>query len=276
MNAYNNIVTLKRRMDLSSTSGQGWNDADLRILLEAASRQIDIYCNRFFYVDEQTWYFDGAASPMWLPDILVVSTFKLDEDSDATFESTLTEDTDFALYPLNTYPKWEAAVLTQGDYGSFASGIKKGVEITATFGYGDGISATPYSDSGNNVQDDPLSSSATTIAVTDGTLFGAGQTLRIESEQVYILSISSNTLTVTRAVNGTTAASHVQDTDIYIYDYPRPIMEAALIQAMRWYKRRETAFQDSVITEIGQIVSYKGLDPDIALIVSKYAKMGIG
>lgn len=51
-------------------------------------------------------------------------------------------------------------------------------------------------------------SGATTISVSDGTQFLAGEIIRIDSEELQITGISSNTLTVTRAFNGTTAASH--------------------------------------------------------------------
>lgn len=50
---------------------------------------------------------------------------------------------------------------------------------------------------------------------------------------------------------------------------PEPIRKAATIQVMRWFKRRESAFQDVVGSpETGEMIVYKNLDPDVAQIVS--------
>lgn len=270
MNCYSNLTMLKRRLDITGTN----EDTELLELLNAASRAVDNYTRRWYYVKEETRYCDGSGSPVFLDDILSVTTFKLDEDGDATYESSMAS-TDYHLYPLNGFPKTWAKLSVDSDYGGFASGIVKGIEIVGTFGYGDGESATPYSDSGDDVESDPLTAAATTCTVNDGDHFAVGQTIRIESEQCYISGIATNTLTISRGANGTTAASHAQNTDIYIYQYPDPIVEATLIQSMRWWKRRESAFQDMVGSpEVGGLVAYKGMDADLELMVKPYIKRG--
>lgn len=50
--------------------------------------------------------------------------------------------------------------------------------------------------------------SQTTLAVTDGSMFTNGDVIEIEGEQQLVTGISSNTLTVTRAYGGTSAAAH--------------------------------------------------------------------
>lgn len=70
-------------------------------------------------------------------------------------------------------------------------------------------------DSGSNVTDNPLSSGATTVNVTSGGDFAADEYISIDSEWMSVTSISTNELTVVRAILGTTAASHTQDTDVY-------------------------------------------------------------
>ena len=45
---------------------------------------------------------------------------------------------------------------------------------------------------------------------------------------------------------------------------PEPVKRANLIQAMRWFKRKDTAFADVLGNpEMGTVTVYKGLDPDI-------------
>lgn len=48
----------------------------------------------------------------------------------------------------------------------------------------------------------------TSWTVTDGTKFRTGHVLLVDSEEVWVSSVSSNTLTVTRAFAGTTGATH--------------------------------------------------------------------
>ena len=55
---------------------------------------------------------------------------------------------------------------------------------------------------------------STSITVSDGTLFADGEVLQIESEQLYVSDISTNTLTVIRGYNSTAAAAHGDATSI--------------------------------------------------------------
>lgn len=104
-----------------------------------ASAFIDNYCNRHFdQRSSTTRYFDGAGTVLWIDDLLSVTTFKLDEDGDGTYEETL-ETSDYILYPLNETPKTRVEISNDSDYGSFAAGVKKGVSITGTWGYASSV-----------------------------------------------------------------------------------------------------------------------------------------
>jgi len=63
-----------------------------------------------------------------------------------------------------------------------------------------------------------LTKTKTTIEVADGTGFTADTHIDINGENLYIKSISGNTLTVRRGQEGTTAITHVIGTPIYIID----------------------------------------------------------
>jgi len=274
-NLYADLNTLKSRLGIEGTG----EDTDLLALLGAASRAIERWCQRPFYIKEETRYFEGSATPLFFDDLLSIdaSGFKLDQDGDGTYGSTLAT-TDYVLYPLNKYPKTWVRISSDSDYGGFASGIRQGVQIAGKWGYGDGESATPYKDSGVNVPTGDITAAATSMALTstEGDTFSAGMTLRIEDEQIYVSAVNADTLTLERGVNGTTAASHVATTDIYIYEYPEPIREAVLIQAARLWKRKDSSFQDAVGSpETGELLVYKGLDADVKLIVDAYRRKSI-
>lgn len=111
----------------------------------------------------------------------------------------------------------DAVTVTSGS--SFA----EGVTLTGTWGYHEDTSAM-WQDSGDTVQDNPMSGSATTLNVTSGLNFEIYQYIRIGSEYLFIADRSSNALTVERGVNGTTAAAHTNGTQI---DRLQPYQTAA-------------------------------------------------
>ncbi len=237
---YATIADLKGVLGITSTT----DDTVMRKMLEAASRSIDRYCNRYFNTQTETKYLDGAKT-LWTPDLLTVTTLKTDEDGDGTFENTFqaaTAPVDYLLYgaggddALNVYPRIRIEINPEGDYGSFANGVKKGVEIAGVWGYGDGISATPYVSDTTITED--LSSGEEAIDVTAVTNLSAGNTILIGSEQYYIYSISTLTLTVESAVNGTSNATHSSGATIYIYQYPADIRQACIDLASAFYQNR--------------------------------------
>lgn len=268
MNAYADLTTLKSSSYLNITATD--HDAYLRKLLEHASRLLDKECRRFFYCKTQTRYEDGTTGKLFLSaDLLSVTTFKTDEDGDGTFEAVFIA-ADYELYPLNEFPKQWVTLSADSNYDAFGEGVRKGVEIAGLWGYGDGESAIPYTDSGATLT--VADGTATTVAASDGTKFAVGQTILCESEQMYITGISGNNLTVKRGINGTTGAAHSAKAS-YIYDYPEPIRQACLITAMRDWKRKDSAYQDTVGSpETGIFIASKGLDPDVKVIISDYIK----
>lgn len=53
------------------------------------------------------------------------------------------------------------------------------------------------------------------VSVGSGAAFVAGETVQVDSERMLVRAISSNTLTVQRAVDGTVLASHLNGADVY-------------------------------------------------------------
>lgn len=257
MNLYATLDQIKENLSIAAATTT-W-DAQLLRRLEAASREVDSYCGRHFYVLTDTKYFDiplerfnntrqrqefslqpiirDDTRTLWVPDILSVTTIKMDSNQDATYEDTLAA-TDYILWPFESsrFPKRGVQMdERQGDYATFSSG-QRVIEIAALWGYGTGRSATPYNDAGTDVNE-VFNSTDTTLTVDAGTQFEVGQTILIESEQLWISAISTHNLTVERGVNGTTAASHANNSDIYIYEYPYPVQEAVLRMTELAYSR---------------------------------------
>jgi hypothetical protein len=56
-----------------------------------------------------------------------------------------------------------------------------------------------------------------TVDVSDGTLFFRGETLLIDSERMRVVDITGNNLTVVRAYDGSTLATHALGASVYVY-----------------------------------------------------------
>ena len=236
MHSYSSIGEVKNVLGITSTT----DDTMIRKICESASQSIDKYTNRHFYTQSATKIFDGAVT-LWVPDLLSITTLKTDEDGDYDYDNTY-DTGDYILYgvgiedTLNTYPKIRIEIDPNGDYSSFASGYKKGVQIAGVWGYGDGISATPYISDTTITED--LTAGESAIDVTSVTNLSAGQLILIGSEQYYIYSIASTTLTVEPGVNGTTQATHSSGATIYIYQYPSDIRQACIDLSTALYEMR--------------------------------------
>lgn len=232
---YCDLATLKTAMGISDTT----DDTRLLTVLEDVSRFIDEHCQRHFYVKTETRYYTGTGCDYLLldADLLSVTSLKTDEDDDRDYDYTWTA-TDYDLEPYNSWPKTKISETPNGDYSLPTN--PKGIEITGLWGYGRGDGATPYEVSSTTTAE-ALDTTETGVDVASGAALSAGQTILIDSEQMYISSISSNTLTVVRGVNGTTAAAHDTSKTIYIYRYPSNIRRACIMLAEQTRKLEDAA-----------------------------------
>ena len=111
-----------------------------------------------------------------------------------------------------------------------------------------------------------MTTTKTTIAVDDGTQLQIGQTIIIGTEQLLVTNISSNNLTCTRALNGTAAAAHADNTDVYILRWPPTVERATLIQVARIWTRAAD-FEPYFVAE--------DLDTDVRLLLEPCRKLTV-
>ena len=276
-NAYAGLTTLKSAGVLNIT-GSGFDDR-LLALLEDASRLIDGYCNRHFYVLTTTRRFDGGrARALNVPDLISVTSLKTDEDNDRTYELTWAA-SDYLLYPLNAEPQqpWGrpyTRILVDIESGSrpWFPGGGPTVEAVGKWGYRE-----VTEDSGADINEGGSFGAAdTTLTVTDGSKFSVGDTLSIDSESLYVTAISTNDLTVTRGVNGTTAAAHDDSSDVYLYRYPGPVVEACLLQAARLWKRKDISYVPPDDGRAFGSGAAAGLDAAVQRLLGPYRRLSLG
>ena len=262
MNSYTTLETIKGAGALDI--GDGERDARLLSLIEGVSRAVDGYCRRHFYVLRATRLFDSDALDMLrIPDLVSIDANGLwtDDDGDRAFETAWSA-SDYHLHPANADPTgdhdearpyWGVRAL----HRKFPA-APRSVRIAGEWGF----------------RRRPRPSAATVSSAVDagrnqivvGSLGGVqvGHTLLVGDEQVYVRGISARTLSVARGVNGTTPASHEAGDAVSIFEYPAPVSEATLLQAVRLWRRLAGASDAST-----------GLGADVKELLGPYRRLTI-
>ena len=283
-NSYCGLSTFKSAGVVNIT-GTG-NDTRLREYLEVASRHCDDYCLRRFYAQIATRYFSGNGKiRMKLPaDLVAVTSLKEDQGGDAVYETTWAV-TDYELgpwegqFPANpatatvdmAAPYTEIAVndRSTGTMSDFTVGQKR-FELIGKWGYCESLAVSA------SVTAEVLDASETGVDVTAGTDFEVGQTIIVESEAMYVTGIATNTLTVQRGVNGTTAATHTTAAAISVVQYPSWLRQAVEIEAARLWKLKDSGFASSVGTVDGSFQTFSGnMHPTARRLLDPYRLVGV-
>ena len=273
--SYASRDALKTVADITGTG----DDAQYRRVLEAVSLQLDAFMRRTFRTYLATYYFTPRSSRRVLLDaeelglgLLSVTTLKTDEDGDRTYETTWAT-TDYDLFPLNAAnkqrPYWEIAITPEGTE-AFPK-VQKGLEVVGKWGFYEDLVRS------SSLLAEALDATETAVDVDDGTDFEVLQTILVDSEQMYITAIATNTLTVIRGVNGTTAATHSDNAVIDVYRYPYAVQEATLMQASRLWTRRASGYANEVgFSDTGTMRPWVGMDLEVQEMLDDYRLVSAG
>ena len=243
MNAYTTIDTLKAPSVLDMQHDR--EDDRILAVIESASRQIDDFCRRNFYVADETRLLDCEDSrTLFTPDLISVDANGLatDDNGDGAFK-TVWANSDFDLYPPNANPAgggdsarpYRAIRAARRSVRRFPVGSRR-ARIAARWGFNRRLRTARETLSG------AANAAQTSIAVGSRMDVSAGHTLLIGAEQIYVRRVSTaNALQVERGVNGTTAAAHDSGDAIGIFEYPAPVREAATIHTARIWRGKDAA-----------------------------------
>lgn len=261
LNLYATLADLKARLGLLDTN----DDAVLGAMLSGVSREIETWTGRQFWAKADTrvfgrawdsgggmgpWDGRGAGNALPVDDLLGVTSLATDIDGDRVYE-TVWATTDYELEPANadrwSPPRPFTRVRTR-PLGRHAFPYDpRGTQITGVWGYYDVLATSPATLA------EVLDLTETGVDVTDGTQFSPGEVIAVDSERMEIASIATNTLTVERGVNGTTAATHAIGAAIRVATFPI-VTEAALLQAQRAYFAKNAPAGIAGGGELGMVV----------------------
>ena len=273
-NTYVTLDVLKGPSGLNITGSS--EDGRLMAVAEAASRLVDRYCNRHFFVVRATRRFDGnGASRLLLPDLARLDDggVRTDEGRDGTF-GTKWDEGDYVLLPRNADPEGGAeprpytSIEVSGRGARHAWPAGRGtVRIAGEWGWqrrlrreGEMSGGVADGDA-REIEAGPSTSSGRTDSGVS-----PGHTLLIGEEQLYVREARGGTLVVDRGVNGTEASAHEAGTAVRVFEYPGPVVEAALVQTVRLWR----------LTTGGDPEGRAALDADVRTLLGSYRKQALG
>lgn len=129
-----------------------------------------------------------------------------------------------------------------------------------------------------------VTASATSITVTDvdgadlsgmTPRFKVQQTIRINAEYMYVTGkdTSTNTLTVRRGVNGTTAVAHDKDVAVSVYRPMQDVWHAVRRLAAWLYGQKDQPYAERIQAAQQGIISIpEGLPADVKLTIRRYSR----
>lgn len=278
-NTYISLNALKARASLN-VSGTTDN-AGLLGVIEAVSREIDGITHRYFYTYAETRMFSGNGKNRMLLDwdLARITTLKEDDTLSGSYGVTFGS-SDYVTWPYaadSTKDVDQARPITALEINQRTSGVQdvfqvgqRRYELAGFFGYTERIRAT-----GAAIGASSFTASSTKVVLSAVTSVDAGDTVLVDSEQMYVESRSSSEIQVTRAMNGTTAAAHATSAALSRYIYPKAIIKATEMQASRIWARREKGYADNTVgfQESGQAgPTVTGMDRDVRNLISPYIK----
>jgi hypothetical protein len=257
-------MTLYATLDYTKQEMEAYNSTDNQKLLNKI-RQVSRRIDRMFMPRRR--------APVFAPYIETRNTFLMTSDKIDSYlgtfylgepllaltgvginAETLTVPTTVQLYQGDVSPYLSLQLVNRCCRGWYQYSACSGcdslpfVSITGTWGYNVDWS-NAWIDTLQDVPVGGITSSATSFAVTDvdgandqgySPAFSVGNLLQIDTEWLEVTGVntSTNTLTVKRGVNGSTAAAHTAGTAIYTYDVDINIQRAVARQAALEYARQ--------------------------------------
>jgi len=228
---YTTLTAVKRLKGIATA--QTVDDDVLLDDIHQASGFIDIWATRHFvpYVFAKSL------------DESNVSGYDLDTRDDLLAVTTVTngdgeavDSSGYNLRPDNIYPKRKIELISSGAITWGFQYRESRIVINGIWGH---HNFYPNAWAGGSALNGSLNDNATNVVVSSGTPYKVLDYILVENEQMQITAISTNTLTVTRGVNGTTAAAHNGNPAAKIYQQ-NPSIRFCANQIVKWmYENRD-------------------------------------
>ena len=231
------------------------DDAVIESLLRTASRYIDSKTGRRFTPYIETRYFDVPSGQ--LDNRLLKTPDLLEVISITNGDGVTVPSTEYTLRPRNSSPRNGIRLIDNSTYywtGDGAGDMHDVIAVNAVWGCHDRYSQAWLLGS---TAAEAMDATETGYDVTSGTLFGAGNLIRFDNELGYVSAVNTNTLTITRGENNSTAATHLTSINITIWQPMEEARNAVCEIANTAYRRRfgQSTSNTETVTAAGVVLS---------------------
>lgn len=230
---YTTLDSFKNRRDLNVNT----DDAMVVKFIRDASVWFAEKANRMFVPFEATYTYDrfgGHITARTLDlgeDVLAVGTL-------TNGDGTVIAASSFRLTPTNSDPKWRIELLPSAAVTwTHETDWQDAISVSGIYGY-----HRHYAQAwkANTQLNGTLGVSGTLVSVDSVSALEVLDYILVGAEQMQVTDTITGTLTVERGVNGTTAASHADDTSVLRYQQTASVKEAVETLAAFFYEHRDT------------------------------------
>jgi hypothetical protein len=296
---YVSYEDLKTYQGIASTTTA--DDVLLKALCQTASAMWDNTTRRHFAPRVETRYYDyddagdlGISARARLSLGLGGSVLKVDDDllevnTLTTGNGTVTVlPADILLkcgngYNRMPYDRIELASNGTTTVFTFSGTAQKANAVTGIWGYHDAWSHA-WLDSLDTVEGGGITASATSLTVNDADgadangltpRFKIQGLIKIGTEYLYVTArdTATNVLTVTRGVNGSTAAIHAADVSIYVYQPITDVVQMVKRLAAWMYGQKDSPFFEAQTNaQLGTVTIPAAVPVDVRVRAAYYTK----
>jgi hypothetical protein len=190
--------------------------------------------------------------------LMSLTSLEFNDGNDTNTWETVDSD-NILLLPRGNQAKTQIKLLNSEQWPFNATVRQGAIRVTGEWSYHDEPDLR-WLDSNDTLQAG-INATVTSLTVGDAAgvdywldspRFSPGQLLKIDSEFMYLRSVSSNTLSVMRGQRGSTAASHESDATIYIWSGIQAAQDFVTRAASLQYERRG-AFIDTKVEGVTEI-----------------------
>lgn len=240
---YSTVTDVKNSCapDTSSTT----DDAIILSMVREASRIINDKTRRWFSPVVKTINHDALKD---IADgvLLVLEKDCLSITSITNGDATTVSASEYVTEPRNDTPYWAIRLKNSSSkYWTYSTDPENAIAVAAIWGYHDNYTDA-WVAAGTIADGAGINASVTTYTASANHGIKAGNLLKIESEFLYASAVSSNTITVVRGVNGSTAATHATATAVSVWTPDYALSELCKKAAVFLYKQRSTPGTETV------------------------------
>ena len=273
INGYTTLQSVKDLLKITATDTT--DDAVIEDMIGQVSRYIDAEAGRKFYPRIETRYYNVPRDrrQLTLDDDLLVLTSVTNGDGDAVVAA------DYTILPANAYPKFAIRLTdTTSEYWDVDSNSnsEQVIDVLGWWGFRQDYGTRAWITGSTLNEGAGLNATDLTFTVTSGTLFKAGQIIKIENEIMMISSVSTHDITVPmRGDNGSTAATHANATPVYIWAVEPQIEQACRMIVKNFYHNRfgQNTSAVATITAAGVVLAPEDIPASAIKIMQSFRRV---